>query len=270
MKSLIPGLLFLCAAHLASGQASNYPNGSTVADFTVTDTQGQTHNLYTYTAQGKYVILDFFFTTCPPCQATQPYFSELHETYGCNGGDLVVLSINQGMDDDADVIAYEIAYGGSFAHAPAASMEGGGGAVTSDFGVGAFPTYCLIGPDNKMKQNDIWPVSSMQSYVNAFPANSGISAMACATAISEVAAAHSFSVVPTVTDRYVTVEANGTREANLDLHIFDLTGRDVLSTKLDAGASHTLDLGHLPNGQYFIKLISNGMLDDTRRIAIAR
>ncbi len=30
-----------------------------VPDFTVTDTEGKTHNLYTYLDAGKYVLLDF-------------------------------------------------------------------------------------------------------------------------------------------------------------------------------------------------------------------
>ena len=36
---------------------------TTAVDFTVTDTDGNTHNLFTYLNDGKYVCLDFFFTT---------------------------------------------------------------------------------------------------------------------------------------------------------------------------------------------------------------
>ena len=50
MNRFLPATLLVLAASTAIGQANSYPNGSTVADFTVTDTQGHTHNLYTYTA----------------------------------------------------------------------------------------------------------------------------------------------------------------------------------------------------------------------------
>ena len=56
--------------HSLCAQSYNYPNGSTVADFTVTDIEGDVHNLYDLTAQGKYVLLDFFTLWCAPCQET--------------------------------------------------------------------------------------------------------------------------------------------------------------------------------------------------------
>jgi len=93
MKRILLASFACAAAILLNAQANNYPNGSLVANFTVTDTDGNTHNLYDYTAQGKYVILDFFFDTCPPCQATSHYFSQLYQTYGCNDGDIICIAI---------------------------------------------------------------------------------------------------------------------------------------------------------------------------------
>lgn len=257
------------AASLAMAQASNYPNGSTVADFTVTDTQGHTHNLYTYTAQGKYVMLDFFFAACGPCQATQPYFSQLHETYGCNAGDLVVLSINQGVDNDAEVIAYENTYGGSFQHAPAASADGASAAVKTAFGVNAFPTYCLIGPDNKMVQNDIWPVSNMQSYVNAFPAGSNITPQACqgSIGVAETAALEGARVFPVPSNGLVQVEAPAAAGL-LDAAVLDATGRTVRSLQFVHHA--TLDLSNLADGNYLLELRTPSGMRSMHRISLMR
>lgn len=267
MNRFLPATLLVLAASTAIGQANSYPNGSTVADFTVTDTQGHTHNLYTYTAQGKYVMLDFFFTTCGPCQATQPYFSQLHETYGCNAGGLVVLSINQGVNNNAQVIAYENTYGGSFHHAPAASNEGGSTAVTNAFGVNAFPTYCLIGPDNKMKQNDIWPVSSMQSYVSAFPSGSNITPQACAAAgVGELSAGLASSVwpVPSTGAVHVELPATGTVQAELR----DAAGR-LLRTERFSGP-HDMDLSALADGQYTLALRDAAGARSIHRVVLAR
>ena len=41
--------------------------GNPAPDFTVTDTHGEEHNLYSYLENGKVVVLDFFYTTCTPC-----------------------------------------------------------------------------------------------------------------------------------------------------------------------------------------------------------
>ena len=39
---------------------------TTAVDFTVTDVHGNTHTLFDYLADGKHVVIDFFFTTCGP------------------------------------------------------------------------------------------------------------------------------------------------------------------------------------------------------------
>ena len=36
---------------------------TTAVDFTATDVHGTTHNLFTYLDAGKYVLIDFFYTT---------------------------------------------------------------------------------------------------------------------------------------------------------------------------------------------------------------
>ncbi len=53
-----------------SGIVASYgqlADGSTVPDFTFTDINGDTQNLYTYLDKGKYVAIDVFTTWCNPC-----------------------------------------------------------------------------------------------------------------------------------------------------------------------------------------------------------
>ena len=255
------------------GQANNYPNGSTVSDFTVTDTEGITHNLYTYTSQGKYVMLDFFFDTCPPCQATQPYYNELHETYGCNTADIIVLSINNGTDTNAEVDAFEAQYGGNFAHAPAVGIEGGCAAVDDDFGVSAYPTYCLIAPDNTMYNQDIWPISNMNTYVQAFPSGNVINPASCAVSINEQGAASFTEVFPQPSTGVVTLNVDSRVSGTLTVEVFDILGQRVSAYSLNGNSganTHTLDLSDLTDGQYVLKLNMNDRATDARRIVIAR
>jgi thiol-disulfide isomerase/thioredoxin len=258
---------------LLAAQANNYPNGSTVANFTVTDTEGNVHTLYDITASGKYVVLDFFFDTCPPCQQTQPYFNELHETYGCNAADLFVMSINNGTDNNAQVIAYENTYGGNFHHSPAVSNEGGGGTVNSAFGVNAFPTYCLVGPDNKRVVNDIWPISNMQTYVNAFPPGSGIQPAACAVGIDENSVASFTDVYPVPSTGIVTLNVNSHTNALTTVQVLDVLGKQVMNVSLTSSngtSTHTLDLSGLSDGHYILKLTAGQQVADQKRIILAR
>ncbi|HEY0031414.1 MAG TPA: redoxin domain-containing protein, partial [Bacteroidia bacterium] len=121
---------------------------TTAVDFTVTDTDGNTHNLFNILNSGKYVCMDFFFTTCGPCQTTCPFYKETFTNYGCNTQDVFFISIDNG-DTDAEVDAYEAAYLGGSAGFPAVSgVNGGGNAVVSTYGISAFPTYILIAPSH--------------------------------------------------------------------------------------------------------------------------
>jgi len=50
------------ASFTSSAQIQGYGVGDTVDNFTVTDTNGNTHDLYAYAEAGKYILLDFFLT----------------------------------------------------------------------------------------------------------------------------------------------------------------------------------------------------------------
>lgn len=88
MKTLLITLTFFTLPILANAQATNYNVGDVVDDFTVVDTEGVEHNLYSITASGKYVFLDFFFVNCGPCQTWQATYNQLHDKYGCNEGEV--------------------------------------------------------------------------------------------------------------------------------------------------------------------------------------
>ncbi len=257
----------------AFGQASNYPNGSTVADFTVTDTDGNTYSLYEITASGKHVVVDFFFAACPPCQATQATYNALYEQYGCNDHDLFVISLNNGNDNDAQVIAYEAQYGGTSAHSPAVSSTGGGPEVTAAFGVTAFPTYALIGPDNKMKNNDIWPISGVETFVNAFPAGSNIQPAECAVVgIHELASSIQSRMYPTPSNGFVTVDGTVTEAGQVSLQVIDIMGRIVHAQELGVLSvgqfTQVLDLGGLNDGNYVLRLIQGNGPASTHNLLI--
>jgi thiol-disulfide isomerase/thioredoxin len=274
MKKLI--LTTLAAAGLslgASAQLQNYSVGQTAPDFTVTDAHGVTHNLYSETAQGKYVFLDFFFTTCPPCQATTPYFSELHEKYGCNGHDLFSISLDIG-DNNAEVLAFEAQYGGTHAPAPAVSgTEGGGNAVNSTYGPAAYPTYVLIGPDNKFINIDVWPVSSVASFEGAFPSGSGITANSCAVvAVTPAQAAIPVGISPNPASSAAKLSLNFPTDGAASIDVFDLAGARVAQVNLGivkSGArEQALDVSALSAGAYLVKVSQEGATTGTARLNV--
>ncbi|MEZ4875594.1 MAG: T9SS type A sorting domain-containing protein [Flavobacteriaceae bacterium] len=253
MKKLLLFLGVISLNFVGFSQANNYQNGDTVNDFTVTDTEGNVHNLYDITASGKYVFVDFFFDTCPPCQQTQPYYNELHDKYGCNQGEIFVISINNGTDTNAEVIAFENTYGGPFEHAPAVGIEGGCAAVDNDFGVNAYPTYCLIGPDNKMINRDIWPIADVTTYEDAFPAEFNPDPMSCTPlSIGDTAKDASFVLYPNPVKPSENIGITLREAMASEVSVYNVLGKLVFSKNYD---SKRISIQHnLPTGTYFVSV----------------
>ena len=132
----------------------------------------------------------------------------------------------------------------------------------------AYPTYCLIGPDNLMKNQDIWPISNMGTFVSAFPAGSSIDAMACIVSVSETAA-QAFSLAPSLTDGIVEVRfANP--GAGTAVLVTDLLGHIVQNVPVNGVSRVSIDLSAHADGAYLISYLENGRTSAPQRVVLAR
>lgn len=259
-RRLLTLAVILTATFGLNAQIQNYAVGDDVADFTVVDIEGNSHTLSDYTSAGKWVVLDFFFVDCPPCQQTVGFFNELHEKYGCNEGDLVCISINTGQDDDAYVASFESTYGGSFSHSPAVSGDGGSAAVDTDFNPSQYPTYCLVGADMKMKNTDIWPIASVNDFENAITAAGHTpQVMSCGSvsSIEENALLNAIAVFPNPAAASATVSVSLEATTDVTVEVFNLVGA-LVSTEVYSGVSgennFTVNTSALENGQYILNV----------------
>ena len=169
MKKIILILLVLLGL-----QTQAQTNLTTAVDFTVTDVHGETYNLFSILDSNKHVIIDFFFTTCPPCVESVPILNQAYTDYGCNMGEIIFLSIDAG-DTDAQVLQYENDYGGLL---PSVSgVNGGGNSVNSTYGISTYPTIVLIAPNRTILEQDIYPVTTISSTLP----NNGFSMASCDT-----------------------------------------------------------------------------------------
>jgi thiol-disulfide isomerase/thioredoxin len=231
MKRIFIAVLLIGNLFYGFAQFNNYENGDIVNDFTVTDVNGTTHNLYSYTTAGKYVYLDFFYSACGGCRDFIPIFNELYDKYGCNEGDIICLAINSGYDKDDGVVNFENTYGGSFNHAPAVSLDGGCEVVITDFDPMYYPAVCLIAPDNSMVNSNISPYNSVADLENAFPSGFNPTPQNCSLNINSIQNSYVFSVSPNpVINKELTIDiysaSNGT------LIIYNILGKELLFIKL--------------------------------------
>jgi len=65
-------------------------------DFTLLDMDEKSYSLKDY--RGKYVLLNFWATWCPPCRREMPSMESLHQTFA--DSKLVVLAVNEYEDPD--------------------------------------------------------------------------------------------------------------------------------------------------------------------------
>jgi large repetitive protein len=155
MKKILITLLVLFSIHSKSIFAQ-LPNGSIAPDFTVTDINGTSHNLYTLLNQGKTVYLDFFATWCGICWNYHQTHAlqDIQTQYGPNG------------TNEAFVIAIEGDASTPLGCITAASCTGqstqgnwttgvtypvcDNSSVNSQYQVPGFPTVYVICPNKKV------------------------------------------------------------------------------------------------------------------------
>lgn len=156
------------------------PNGSVAPDFTLTDIDGVSHNLYTYLDQGKTVFIDVSATWCGPCwnYHNTHALEDLWIAHGPTGGngvsanttnDVIVLYI-EGDDatNSADLHGTGSNTQGDWVTGvehpiidPAAAVIN---AFNNDYNIGYFPTIYKICPNRII--NEIGQASASQLYAS--------------------------------------------------------------------------------------------------------
>jgi thiol-disulfide isomerase/thioredoxin len=139
------------------------PDGSIAPDFTLTDLNGTSHNLYSLLDDGYTVILDFSAVWCPPCWSyhTAGTLEGLYENHGPAG----YPNVSANTTDDVMVFMIEgdgnteVNLGGSGGNTqgdwitgtlyPIICTDGtvNNTQVTSDYSIGYWPTVYMVCPD---------------------------------------------------------------------------------------------------------------------------
>lgn len=224
-------------------------------DFTVTDLEGNSHNLFSILNSGKYVCIDFFFTTCGPCQATVPYYKQAYQNYGCNQHEVFFISVDMG-DNNAQCAAFETTFLGGPAGYPVISgTDGGGDAVVTAYGINAFPTYILIAPNQAIVEQDMWPIADASTFTSYFSAHQ-LNQNPCPTGIVNPENLMQANLFPNPATN--TLNVNSLLPVQ-SYSVYDVAGRQILGAQIAQPAEQVaIDIHEIPSGMYFIVLNSEG------------
>ncbi len=124
----------------ASGTVDSYAPGNIMRDFTFTDVDGRSHTLSTLLQTKKAVVLNFFFTSCGPCNGEFPHLQSAYASRKATSNDIEVLGIctTSMGDTDASVISKRDEHGLTF---PVGLDRLG---LCTAFGIGNYPTTIVI------------------------------------------------------------------------------------------------------------------------------
>ncbi len=249
-KAWFIGLFFFLSHSYAQVEA--YDLGTIVNNFTATDTEGNTIDLYEQCDAGKYVFIKFYLSSCSYCQYITPFFNELYEKYGCNSGDLACISVN-GFADNTGVASFEAAYSGGFSHPNSISTDGGSVNIINRFIPNSYPTVCIIAPDRTIVNLNIWPISSVEDLEAAFPEGFFPMEQTC-TMDLDTQESHMLKIVPNPSAFHsnIIIESNEIEHCNIE--IYDSIGKQM--TQFEVQTNQPIPL-NIPIGMYFIKIIYN-------------
>ena len=178
-KTLLIAIVALFTFNNAQAQL---PNGSVGLDFTVTDLDGTSHNLYYYLDNGYTVFIDFSATWCGPCWSY--HISGALEDLYMNHGPAGMPNVSASTTDDVMVFFIE----GD--ESSLAALQGGSGSqgdwitgtpypiiptysgtnstqVVSDYQIGYWPTVYQICPDRIV--TECGQASNPYSLISACP-----------------------------------------------------------------------------------------------------
>ncbi len=99
--------IIIQAIAIVSFAYSQPSNGAIVPDFTVTDINGTSHNLYSYLNSGKTVVIDYFATWCSICWSYHNTANRLKTLYN-NHGPIGASGVIATTTNDVVVIKMEI------------------------------------------------------------------------------------------------------------------------------------------------------------------
>ncbi len=210
----------------------------------------------------KIVVIDFFSTSCGPCQLYAPDFQASYEDFGSNTSNVYYMGINWGADNQA-VRTFDSTY--NLSYPTISGTQGGGNAVFTDYNIISYPTVIVIVPEDHLIVNQEIVPPVRDSINQAVIAAGGIM-----VGINESSASlKNVRIFPNPVLNKATIKLLLKKPASISVSVFDVLGRVKyrLPEKFFAQSNIKipLDLSNLDNGVYYVN-VAYGKHHVTRKI----
>lgn len=241
----------------------------TAPDFTFTDVNGDTHTLSESLAEGKVILLDFFFVDCGPCITWHPEFEQLATDYEDSNLEIWAIS-----DIDSEAYINSSIFSPTHSNQKIAGIEGGALDVLNlyrqNFNFTGYPTYSVICSDGSITW-DIWPLSAGINQVRSqLTEECGVSFNVGVSGVEQLS---SISAYPNPANEAATLEFNLETSTNMTIGLFNTLGQSVMEIPMANynAAFHNIniDVADLAEGLYTIRLQSDEGVESVQ-LSIAR
>jgi thiol-disulfide isomerase/thioredoxin len=126
-----------------SGRIDTRP-GAEIPDFPFVDFNGNSRNLSDF--RGKYLLVDFWGSWCPPCRAEVPFAKDAYATFQSRGFEILGMDYERSASGE-QVRAYLQQNGIGWTFARPDSVRS---LIVDRFQVDSFPTMFMLDPDGRV------------------------------------------------------------------------------------------------------------------------
>jgi thiol-disulfide isomerase/thioredoxin len=254
----------------SSIQKSDIYAARDAADFTITTTDGITRNLYNTLDSGKTVFVDLFYTTCYYCQLYAPIIEEIYQNTGAGAGNIVFWAISNNLfDPDSVIDQYKLNYNITN---PCAGPNGGGitafSVIVNGQNFQGFPTYCVICPDRTLFFDPCYPPTPTCFDPYFVTCSETIGMAENETDIMETVL---FTAYPNPAREKLNLEITSKYPGPVTIGLYNLQGTNVSTFSVEINPDSkiiNIPVDHLPAGTYFLRMVQNNEMIDSRKVLV--
>ncbi len=257
MKRGILLILLLIIATISSLKAQTQLTEA--VDFHVKTIDGVPLYLFPLLDDDNYiVVIDFFSTSCGPCQEYAADFQESYEYFGENTSNVFFMGINWGSDN-ASVKEFDSIHG--LTYPTASGSQGGGNIVFNDYEIMSYPTVIVITPDHSIVEQYIWYPTS-ENIIEAILNAGGVT-----VGTNEFEELKSFGIFPNPVSSVLNIKLSNNNESIKKIDIFHISGQKVMTINTPASS---INVNSLEPGNYILSATYKNGDTERQKFVISR